>query len=113
MSHTDLERLAVAGLLDLKFRELLLRDPLRASRGYYGERFHLTREERALLASIHTCDFRVFVEAIADWIARRRAESDRRLLEGPSAPAAPAGSRQPGAASPQRHLPYTKRTVIA
>ncbi len=72
MAHIDLERLLCAGAIDTQFRELLLRDPLHAANGYYGDHFRLTAEEKSLIASIHTNDFQVFVEAVAEWISQQR-----------------------------------------
>ena len=81
MAHIDLERLVSAGALDYKFRELLLRDPIRAADGYYLDRFRLTSEEKAVLSNIRTNDFQTFVRTIADWITHRRTGAERWLLE--------------------------------
>lgn len=72
LNHIELERFICAGAVDRQFRELVLRDPIRAAEGYRTERFHFTPEERALLASIHTNDFQIFVETVTHWIAYQR-----------------------------------------
>ncbi|MBI5303790.1 MAG: hypothetical protein HY868_16765 [Chloroflexi bacterium] len=72
VNHLDLERLVSAGALDRKYRELLMRDPLRAAEGYNSERFHLTPEEKAVLCRIHTDDYRAFVNTVANWIFEER-----------------------------------------
>jgi hypothetical protein len=72
MAHIELERLVCAGAVDRKFRELLLKDPLQAANGYYADRFRLTAEEKAMIATIHTNDFQTFVAIIAEWISCKR-----------------------------------------
>ncbi len=75
MNQTDLDRLVCAGIVDQQFRALLVRDPLRAvEEGFYGEVFHLTEEERTLLASIHVSDFDEFVREIARWVLQQRGK---------------------------------------
>ena len=75
MNQTDLDRLVCAGIVDQHFRALLVRDPLRAvEEGFYGEVFHLTEEERTLLASIHVSDFDEFVREIARWVLQQREQ---------------------------------------
>jgi hypothetical protein len=74
MAHIDLERLVSAGLLDYKFRELLLRDPLRAAEGYYQDRFRLSGEEKTLLTTVPAGDFQTFVNVIAEWITNKRTD---------------------------------------
>ena len=73
MPHIDLERLVSAGAVDKQFRELLLKDPVRAADGYYADRFRLTSEEKALIANIRTNDFQTFMEVIAAWVTRKRS----------------------------------------
>lgn len=77
MNHIELERLMCAAAVDRQFRELLLREPLRAAEGYYTERFLLTAEEKAFIASIRVNDFGIFVRLVADWIWQSR--SSRRV----------------------------------
>ncbi len=75
MNQTDLDRLVCAGVVDEQFRALLVRDPLRAvEEGFYGEVFHLTEEERTLLANIHVSDFDEFVREIARWVLQQRGQ---------------------------------------
>ncbi len=75
MNQTDLDRLVCAGVVDEQFRALLVRDPRRAvEEGFYGEVFHLTEEERALIANIHASDFDEFVREIARWILHQRRQ---------------------------------------
>ena len=75
MDQTDLDRLVCAGIVDQQFRALLVRDPLRAvEEGFYGEVFHLTEEERTLLANIHASDFDEFVREVARWVLRQRGQ---------------------------------------
>ncbi len=73
INHIDLERLVSAGVVDRQFRELLLRDPLRAAEGYRSERFQLTSEEKAVLLRARTNDYSTFVNEIAHWIDKRRS----------------------------------------
>lgn len=83
ISHIDLERVVSAGVIDRQFRELLLRDPLRAAEGYRSERFQLTSEEKAVLLRARTIahgkaspagnDYSTFVNEIARWIDDRRS----------------------------------------
>lgn len=75
MNQTDLDRLVCAGVVDEQFRALLVRDPLRTiEEGFYGEVFHLTEEERALLANIQANDFDEFVREIARWVLHQRGQ---------------------------------------
>ncbi len=75
MNQTDLDRLVCAGVVDEQFRALLVRDPLRAvDEGFYGEVFHLTEPERALLAHIHASDFDELVREIARWVLQQRGQ---------------------------------------
>jgi hypothetical protein len=74
MRHIDLERLVSAAAVDRQFREVLLRDPLRAAEGYHADRFRLTAEEKAVISTIRTNDYQVFVHAVANWIVQQRAQ---------------------------------------
>lgn len=78
MSQIDLERLVCAGAVDGQFRELLLRDPLRAAEGYHTNRFALTTEERTLLANIQTADFDTFVQTVANSLAEKSVHPSMR-----------------------------------
>ena len=77
MPHIDLERLISAGAVDKQFRQLLLTNPLRAAEGYNNDRFHLTPEEKAVIANIHTSDYQTLIQVVANWISNKR--SDRTL----------------------------------
>ena len=75
MKQTDLDRLVCAGVVDEQFRARLVRDPRQAiDEGFYGEVFHLTEEERTLLANIRASDFDEFVREIARWILHQRGQ---------------------------------------
>ena len=50
--HSGLDHLFAAAVVSRQFREMLLKDPETAvQRGYLGERFELSHEERERLAS--------------------------------------------------------------
>ncbi len=75
MKHIELERLVSAAAIDHQFRELLLRDPLRAAESYHSERFFLTTEEKVFLGNIQTSDFNSFVQIVASWIILKRSDN--------------------------------------
>jgi hypothetical protein len=81
LQHIDLERLISAGAVDWQFRELLLRDPLRAAEGYHSDRFHLTAEEKAVIASIDANDYQTLVQVVATWISSKRSDRTRKFTE--------------------------------
>jgi sulfite reductase beta subunit-like hemoprotein len=73
--YIDLERMVSAGAVDRHYRELVLREPLRAAEGYHSERFRLTPEEKAVISNIHTDDYETLVKTVAHWIRTNRTES--------------------------------------
>lgn len=77
MQYIDLERMLSAGAVDRQYRELVLREPLRAAEGYQSERFRLTPEEKAVIANIHTDDYQTLVKTVAKWIVAQRTKSVR------------------------------------
>ena len=53
VSHSEVNRLLAAAVVNRKFRQLLLSDPVQAlEAGYQGEKFTFTRSERDLIVSI-------------------------------------------------------------
>ena len=53
VSHSEVNRLLAAAVVNKKFRQLLLNDPVQALEiGYQGEKFSFTRSERDLIISI-------------------------------------------------------------
>ena len=77
MKHIDLERLISAGAVDKQFRKLLLTDPLRAAEGYNSDRFHLTAEEKSVIANVHTGDYQTMIQTVAEWIYSERSDPAR------------------------------------
>lgn len=73
VKHIELERLVSAAAVDKQYRQLLLRDPIRASEGYHADRFRLTPEEKAVITNIHTDDYETFVKVVAHWIEQKRS----------------------------------------
>lgn len=73
VKHVELERLVSAGAVDKQYRQLLLRDPMRASEGYHADRFRLTPEEKAVIMNIHTDNYQTFVKVVAHWIEQERS----------------------------------------
>jgi len=71
MEHTGLHRLISAGIVNRRFRDQLLKNPLEAARmGYLSQGFSLTKREQELLASIEASDFPTFSQHIYAWISR-------------------------------------------
>jgi hypothetical protein len=51
--HPEISRLLAAAVVDRKFRQCLLQDPVRAlNKGYRGKRFAFTKSERDLICSV-------------------------------------------------------------
>lgn len=64
--HHGLHRLLAAAVVSRQFREMLLQDPETAlQRGYLGEQFELTHEEREKLTSVRACSLADLVRTIA------------------------------------------------
>lgn len=74
LQHIDLERLISAGAVDRQFRELVLREPLRAAEGYQSECFRLTAEEKAVIVNTHADDYPTLVRTVAQWISAQRSQ---------------------------------------
>lgn len=81
LQHIDLERLVSAGAVDWQFREVVLRDPLRAAEGYQSERFLLTAEEKTVIANVRTDDYQTLVRTVAEWISQQRSRRPTRPPE--------------------------------
>ena len=59
--------LIAAAVVDSSFRNLLLTNPIRAlEKGYYGQFFHLTNEERHRILSIHASSLPEFATQLLD-----------------------------------------------
>ena len=70
MKHKSLNQLLCAAVINGRFRETLLRDPLRAlAAGYEGHEFDLTPEERALVVGIRAHGLEDFAAQVHCWIS--------------------------------------------
>jgi hypothetical protein len=64
-SHGEISRLLTAAVVNEGFRKMLLTNPeLALSKGYKGETFHLSKEERNRIASIHATSLTDFAAQI-------------------------------------------------
>ncbi len=64
-SHGEISRLLTAAVVNAGFRKMLLANPEMAlSKGYKGESFHLSKEERSRIASIHATSLTDFAAQI-------------------------------------------------
>lgn len=54
IGQPEYSRILSAAVVNARFRQALLKDPAQAiASGYWGEKFHLGKEERQRLGSIH------------------------------------------------------------
>jgi hypothetical protein len=66
-AQSEYSRILSAAVINSGFRNMLLRDPAKAvSGGYSGERFHLSREDKNRLSSIHASSLAEFAAQLAD-----------------------------------------------
>jgi hypothetical protein len=64
-SHSEISRLLTAAVVNEGFRKMLLTNPeLALTKGYKGETFHLSKEERNRIASIHATSLTDFAAQI-------------------------------------------------
>ncbi len=64
-NHREISRLLTAAVINEGFRKMLLSNPeLALSKGYIGETFHLSKEERKRLASIRATSLMDFAAKI-------------------------------------------------
>jgi len=64
-NHREISRLLTAAVINEGFRKMLLSNPeLALAKGYKGETFHLSMEERKRLASIHATSLTDFAAKI-------------------------------------------------
>jgi len=70
MKHKSLNQLLCAAMVNSRFRETLLRDPVRAlTAGYYGHDFSLAPDERELVIGIQAQRLEDFAEQVYCWIS--------------------------------------------
>jgi hypothetical protein len=64
-SHGEISRLLTAAVINEGFRKMLLTNPeLALTKGYKGESFHLSKEERSRITSIHATSLTDFASQI-------------------------------------------------
>jgi len=64
-SHGEISRLLTAAVINEGFRKMLLTNPEMAlNKGYKGESFHLSKEERSRITSIHATSLTDFAAQI-------------------------------------------------
>ncbi len=62
----EYSRILSAAVVNARFRQALLKDPVRAiTTGYWGEKFHLGNEERKRLAAIRASSLADFASQLA------------------------------------------------
>jgi hypothetical protein len=62
----EYSRILSAAVVNARFRQALLKDPVQAiTTGYWGEKFHLGNEERKRLASIRASSLADFASQLA------------------------------------------------
>jgi hypothetical protein len=70
MKHKALNQLLCAAVVNERFRQTLLRDPLQAiTGGYQGQKFALTSEERDLVIGIQARQLEDFANQIYHWVS--------------------------------------------
>ncbi len=66
-AQSEYSRILSAAVINNGFRKMLLQDPARAvSSGYSGERFHLSREDKNRLSSIHASSLAEFAAQLSE-----------------------------------------------
>ncbi len=70
MKHKSLNQLLCAATVNVRFREVLLRDPAKAiATGYFDHSFTLTTEERDLVCGIQAQGLEDFAAQVYHWIS--------------------------------------------
>jgi hypothetical protein len=65
-TSSEYSRILSAAVINTKFREMLLSDPVKAiSNGYSGEQFDLDREDQNRLATIHATSLAEFAAQLS------------------------------------------------
>ena len=65
-ASSEYSRILSAAVINTKFREMLLSDPVKAiSRGYSGEQFDLDHEDKDRLATIHATSLAEFAAQLS------------------------------------------------
>ena len=69
MKHKSLNQLLCAATVNVRFRDMLLRDPARAiDTGYFDHRFSLTPEEKEMVIGIEACQLEDFAAQVYHWM---------------------------------------------
>ena len=69
MKHKSLNQLLCAATVNVRFRDMLLRDPARAiDTGYFDHRFSLTPEEKEMVLGIEARQLEDFAAQIYHWM---------------------------------------------
>lgn len=67
--HPEISRLMAAAVVDRKFRQLLLRDPVRAlEKGYRGKSFSFSKSERDLICSVRADSLAELAEELISFL---------------------------------------------
>jgi hypothetical protein len=70
MNHKSLNQLLCAATVNVRFREVLLRDPAKAiASGYFDHNFALTQEEQDLVVGIQAHRLEDFAAQVYHWIS--------------------------------------------
>jgi hypothetical protein len=70
MMHKSLNQLLCAATVNVRFREVLLRDPAEAiASGYFDHSFSLTPEERDMVVAIQAQGLEDFAAQVYHWIS--------------------------------------------
>jgi len=70
MKHKSLNQLLCAATVNVRFREVLLRDPAKAiASGYFDHSFALTQEERDMVVGIQAQRLEDFAAQVYHWIS--------------------------------------------
>ncbi len=77
-SHSEVNRLLAAAVVNKKFRQLLLNDPVQAlDVGYQGESFSFTDNERDFIVSIQAKSLAELARQLISCLGIRRAYSEQ------------------------------------
>ena len=69
MKHKSLNQLLCAATVNVRFRDMLLRDPARAiDTGYFDHRFSLTPEEKEMVIGIQARQLEDFAAQVYHWM---------------------------------------------
>jgi len=78
VSHSEVNRLLAAAVVNKKFRQLLLNDPVRAlETGYQGEKFTFSRGDHDLIVSIQAKSLAELAGQLISCLGIRRAYSEQ------------------------------------